>query len=109
MLKLPGRVGDVPVLGAGCYCGPAGAVTCTGHGEAAMRVVLAKYVYDQMEDGRSSIEAATAGIAYLLDRVDGKVGVIVLDAQGRRAWSTSTTRIAAGVPEELLDNQTGSI
>jgi beta-aspartyl-peptidase (threonine type) len=109
MLKLPGRVGDVPLLGAGCYAGPAGAVTCTGHGEAAIRVVLAKYVYDRMEAGLSAFEAARAGIDYLIERVDGKVGVIVLDSKGQRAWCTSTSRIAAGVPEQVLDGQFGGI
>ena len=31
------------------------------------------------------------------------------DSQGRRAWSTSTSRIAAGVPEQLLDTAEGSL
>lgn len=102
MLKLPGRLGDTPVPGGGAYCGPAGAVCATGHGEAAMRVCLAKYIYDRLEAGADALSAALAGVKYLVERVDGKAGVIVLDRQGRRAWATSTTRISAGIPERLL-------
>src|SRR5260370_9136504 len=41
--KLPGRVGDSPLIGCGCYADvEAGGVSCTGYGEAIMQVVLAK-------------------------------------------------------------------
>jgi len=41
--KLPGRVGDSPLIGCGCYAdSEAGGVSCTGYGEAIMKVVLAK-------------------------------------------------------------------
>jgi L-asparaginase / beta-aspartyl-peptidase len=107
MLKTPGRVGDVPVVGTGNYCGPAGAITCTGHGEAVMRVCLAKYVYDQLEQGRTAAEAARMGIDLLIKRVQGAAGLIVVDSQGRRAWATSTPRISVGIPEEILDQRSG--
>ncbi|MCC7477589.1 isoaspartyl peptidase/L-asparaginase [bacterium] len=109
MMKMPGRVGDSPIIGAGSYAGPAGAVTATGHGEAAMRVLLAKFVYDRMAEGQDALSAARAGVAEMVSKVDGKAGVIVLDAQGRRAWCTSTSRIASGVPEQLLDSADGSL
>jgi L-asparaginase / beta-aspartyl-peptidase len=109
MLKLPGRLGDTPVIGSGSYCGPAGAVTATGHGEACMRICLAKYVYDELERGASAIEAARAGVAHMVERVDGRAGVIVLDREGRRAWSTSTSRIAAAVPEVVIDSAEGEL
>jgi L-asparaginase / beta-aspartyl-peptidase len=109
MLKLPGRAGDTPVAGAGSYCGPAGAVTCTGHGESAMQVCLAKYAYDLLERGASAREAADAAVAYLLERVNGHAGLIVLDRQGRRAWNTSTHRIAVGLPAALAGANSGSL
>ena len=40
--KLPGRVGDSPLIGCGTYADDAGAASCTGYGEAIIRVVLAK-------------------------------------------------------------------
>src|SRR6266481_3696688 len=36
--KLPGRVGDSPLIGCGCYAdSEAGGVSCTGYGEAIMK------------------------------------------------------------------------
>jgi L-asparaginase / beta-aspartyl-peptidase len=45
--KLPGRVGDSPLIGCGCYADiEAGGVSATGYGEAIMKVVLAKTATD---------------------------------------------------------------
>ncbi|NNF05789.1 MAG: L-asparaginase, partial [Candidatus Eisenbacteria bacterium] len=45
-LMLLGRVGDTPIIGAGVFAGPKGAVATTGDGEEIMRRVLAKEAYD---------------------------------------------------------------
>jgi len=47
---LPGRVGDSPIMGAGLYAGPEGAVTVTGVGEEIWRLLLSKSVYDRLTD-----------------------------------------------------------
>jgi beta-aspartyl-peptidase (threonine type) len=99
MLKLPGRVGDTPIPGAGSYCGKSGAVTCTGHGEAAMRVCLAKYCYDLLEAGMPVLEAAQQAVDYCHSRTDGRLGLIALNANGERAFCTCTRNISVGVPE----------
>jgi len=52
---LPGRVGDSPIVGAGLYAGPRGAVSVTGIGEEIIKQVLSKFVYDRIET--SKIEA----------------------------------------------------
>src|SRR5258708_4248206 len=45
--KLPGRVGDSPLIGCGCYAdSEAGRVSCTGYGEAIMKIVMAKTAAD---------------------------------------------------------------
>src|ERR1700692_3724024 len=45
--KLPGRVGDSPLIGCGCYADQeAGGVSCTGYGEAIMKIVMAKTAAD---------------------------------------------------------------
>jgi len=45
--KLPGRVGDSPLIGCGCYAdAAAGGVSCTGYGEAIMKIVMAKTACD---------------------------------------------------------------
>ncbi len=62
-IMLLGRVGDTPIIGAGLYAGPAGAVAATGDGEEIMRRVLAKLVYDALDAGvpaREGVERAVA-------------------------------------------------
>ncbi len=46
-----GRVGDVPIFGAGIFAGPRGAVACTGHGEEIIKRLVAKSVYDDLARG----------------------------------------------------------
>src|SRR2546425_11566078 len=57
--KMPGRVGDSPLIGCGCYADvEAGGVSCTGWGEAIMKIVMAKTAVDLLraafEIGRAS-------------------------------------------------------
>ena len=48
---IPGRVGDVPLIGCGLYAGPAGAVAATGDGEAIAMKVTALRTYQLIEQG----------------------------------------------------------
>lgn len=92
-VTLHGRVGDVPIYGAGLFAGPAGAVACTGHGEEIIRQALARTVYHAMEAGtpaRAAVERAAATFPEGQD-----VGLIAVD---RRGWGVAATRpMAHGV------------
>jgi isoaspartyl peptidase/L-asparaginase-like protein (Ntn-hydrolase superfamily) len=56
--KLPGRVGDSPIIGAGLYVdNEAGAAGATGVGEEIIRIVGASFVVEQMRGGKSPQEA----------------------------------------------------
>ncbi len=82
--KLPGRVGDSGVIGAGTYADDAlGAASATGHGEAIMRVVLAKTVIDALADGSAPERAAQRGLEVLAARTASIAGIVVVDALGR--------------------------
>lgn len=85
--KREGRVGDSPIIGAGVYADNAScAVSTTGHGEDFMRTVLAKAIAGFIElQGHDAARAASAGIDYLVRKVSGRGGVIVIDAAGRCA------------------------
>ncbi|MDI6840516.1 MAG: isoaspartyl peptidase/L-asparaginase family protein [bacterium] len=48
-MRLPGRVGDTPLIGAGTYACEWGAVSCTGHGECIIKLCLAKTTCDAMK------------------------------------------------------------
>lgn len=84
---LPGRVGDSPIVGAGLYAGPRGAVTVTGIGEEIMKQVLSKFVYDRIAEGRTPQIAANRGLA--LFRKDVPIGVL---AVGMGGWGVASNR-----------------
>lgn len=58
--KLPGRVGDSALLGAGVYASVLGAVTATGHGECITKLFLSKITVDMMKThhAQNAIERA---------------------------------------------------
>lgn len=56
--KLPGRVGDSPIIGAGLYVDDqAGAAGATGVGEEIIRIGGSMFVVEQMRAGKSAQEA----------------------------------------------------
>ena len=56
--KLPGRVGDSPLIGCGCYAdSSAGGVSCTGYGEAIMKIVMAKSAVEYLRNSPPSQHA----------------------------------------------------
>ena len=86
-LKLPGRIGDSPIIGSGTYAdNEAGACSATGVGEIAMRLVIAKTVCNYMETGKAAQEAAELAIKLVNKRITvgyNHIGVIVIDMEGR--------------------------
>ncbi|HMD30980.1 MAG TPA: isoaspartyl peptidase/L-asparaginase, partial [Candidatus Acidoferrales bacterium] len=77
--KVPGRVGDSPMIGCGCYADEqAGGVSCTGWGEAIMKIVMAKTAVDLLRSGRSEQQAADESIRLLAERTGGTGGLILL-------------------------------
>jgi beta-aspartyl-peptidase (threonine type) len=87
-----GRVGDSPIIGAGTYADNAScAVSCTGVGEDLMRTALARTASFFVEfRGMQADEAACEAIRYLVDKVDGQGGLILVDRQGRYGRAHST-------------------
>lgn len=64
--KLPGRVGDSPIIGAGIYADDAvGSAGATGNGEALWRNVTSFRVINLMERGMSAQEACEAAMRHL--------------------------------------------
>jgi beta-aspartyl-peptidase (threonine type) len=86
-VTLHGRVGDVPIYGAGLYAGPAGAVACTGQGEEIIRQALARTVYQALAAGTPAREAVAQAAAAFDPRWD--VGIIAVD---RRGWGVAATQ-----------------
>lgn len=82
--KLPGRVGDSPIAGAGAYCdNDVGAAIATGNGDVMMRFLPTYRAVELMREGATPTEAAQAA----LDRIVAKGyhfegGVIALSKTG---------------------------
>lgn len=96
--KRPGRVGDTPVIGAGCYASNQScAVSATGTGEAFVRAVAAYQVAARMEFGGSTLEEAAHQVVHSsLLNVDGVGGLIAVDAQGHVAMPFNTPGMYRG-------------
>ncbi len=89
--KLPGRVGDSPIAGAGAYCdNDVGAAIATGNGDVMMRFLPTYHAVELMRSGASPAEAARAAIQRVTDkgyRFDG--AVIVLRKDGAHGAAKS--------------------
>jgi isoaspartyl peptidase/L-asparaginase-like protein (Ntn-hydrolase superfamily) len=81
-ITLRGRVGDVPILGAGLYAGPHGAAAATGSGERIVEAGLARQVHGWLADGVSAEEAARRAVAAIPEAADLGIIVISPDAVG---------------------------
>ena len=82
--KRPGRVGDSPVIGAGCYAdNESCAVSTTGHGEWFLRTVQAYDIAARLRYGGASLaQAVTAAIVERLPRLGASGGLIAIDHRG---------------------------
>ena len=84
--KLPGRVGDSPLIGAGTYADNSScAVSGTGWGEAFMRLALAHEVSARMRHLNEDLIHASRGALKLLARVKGDGGLIAVERRGNIA------------------------
>lgn len=90
--KMPGRVGDSPIIGAGIYADNlAGGVSATGLGENIMRFCTARIVIEYMYRGLNAQEAVESAMKFILnrDRSAKRIAVVALDAKGRPGASTT--------------------
>jgi beta-aspartyl-peptidase (threonine type) len=113
--KLPGRVGDSPLIGCGCYAdAEAGGVSCTGYGEAIMKVVMAKAAADLLRHSVGPVSnpspsalpnrsardlaslAAREAVSILAKRTHATGGLILLDRKGNPGFAFNTPRMAYG-------------
>ena len=94
--KLPGRVGDSALIGCGTYANDCGGVSCTGQGEAIIRIVMAKMVLDLLKDGADPQAAAHQAIDLLAQKIGGTAGLIMIDRQGKIGYARNTERMPVG-------------
>lgn len=111
--KLPGRVGDSPLPGAGCYANNASvAVSCTGTGEVFIRALAAYDIAALMDYGGLSLhEACEAVVMDKLPALGGSGGLVAVDREGNialpfnsegmyRAWGYAGDAPSVGIYRE---------
>ncbi len=89
--KLPGRIGDSPIPGAGFYADDRfGAVCGTGLGEAFIRLGLARVMIIELQHGMEAAAVARGAIEHLGKSLRASGGVILIPREGapRAAFNT---------------------
>jgi beta-aspartyl-peptidase (threonine type) len=102
--KRPGRVGDSALIGCGTYADSTlGAVSCTGSGEAIIRVVLARRALEFLKEADDPDYAAKVAIDLLVEEGRGEGGLILVDWRGRVGYATSTALMPVAWMSPALD------
>ena len=95
--KLPGRVGDTPVIGAGTYANNATcAVSGTGDGEFFIMATLAHNVSALMEYRGMNLQAAAQAALEQVAKLGGTGGLIAIDKNGNVALPFNTSGMYRG-------------
>ena len=96
--KLPGRVGDSALIGCGTYAeSTLGGVSCTGDGEAIIRVTLARRALEILKNVGDPGQACEVALSVLVEEGGGQGGLILVDWRGRVGWACSTTLMPVGL------------
>jgi beta-aspartyl-peptidase (threonine type) len=91
--KKYGRIGDVPIIGAGTYannktCG----ISATGTGEYFIRTVAAKTVSDLIQYTNNTPEEALREVLFnQIGPMGGEGGMILIDKSGEVFWDFNST------------------
>jgi isoaspartyl peptidase/L-asparaginase-like protein (Ntn-hydrolase superfamily) len=84
--KMPGRVGDSPIVGAGTFAdNDTCAISATGQGEFFIRWAAAHDISSRMRYLREDLQTAADTVVAALGRLGGSGGLIAVDAAGRVA------------------------
>ncbi len=100
-LKLPGRLGDTPIPGAGFYADNVCAASATGLGEAIMRALLTFRACRNIALGLNIKEAAREAIKVLtLISGPNTGGIILLDSRGNYSFAANTEILLRAIAKE---------
>ncbi|MDP9068949.1 MAG: isoaspartyl peptidase/L-asparaginase [Actinomycetota bacterium] len=100
--KLPGRVGDAPIFGAGLYASPEAAVLGTGVGETFLEELAVVRVAVLIERGAAPQEACEEIITLVGRRSTATAGLLALDREGRAGAAYRGGSWAVGGPAGAL-------
>jgi beta-aspartyl-peptidase (threonine type) len=94
--KLPGRVGDSPIVGCGFLAeSTVGGIAFSGEGEAIMRTVLAAHAMNDIVP--LGVQVAMERSVERVVLLDAEVGGIALNAAGEFGWAHNSTHFPVGM------------
>ena len=95
--KLPGRVGDTPLAGAGTWADAACALSATGHGESFIRIAAGHELSARIRLAHVDLDTAAAKVMTALAAVGGTGGFVALDRTGRVTLPFNTRGMYRGM------------
>ena len=103
-LKMFGRVGDTPIIGGGTYANEVAGASCTGLGEVAIKLALAKSATDFVRLGMDAQGASEAAIN-LATKYFGKdtMGIIMVDSRGNVGFAKNTKHMSYAFMREGME------
>ena len=101
--KLPGRVGDSPIFGAGFYASRGAAVVGTGVGELFLETLACARAGNLIETGRDPQDACEEVVRFLGTRASTSAGLIALDAQGNAGCAFRGGSLSVYGPDGRVD------
>ena len=105
--KLPGRIGDSPIVGAGTYADDdLGACSTTGDGEAMLRLCTAKATLDRLRS--EGAEAAARGEIARVHARTSRTGGLILVARDGSIGLARSTRTMSWALESEEEKKSGS-
>ncbi len=103
-LKMFGRIGDTPIIGAGTYANEFAGVSATGIGEVMIKLVLARTAADFVRFGLRAPEAAEAAISVATKHFGRDVaGVIMIDRDGNVGFAKNTKHMSVAYLREGME------
>jgi len=113
-LKMPGRVGDSPIIGAGNYADNRyGGAACTGRGELTIRLLSARMIVSYMQSGFNVQEACLQAVREVNRlRETGGINCIAMDTRGNTFGAANrrqATYCYMSVDQEAPEDKTGAL
>ena len=95
--KMPGRIGDSPLIGAGTYAeNGVVAVSATGSGEMFMRTLASYDIAARMRYAREPAQKAAEATLERVRKIDGSGGVVFVDGAGEPGFAFTTEGMYRG-------------
>ena len=101
--KMPGRIGDSPVFGAGIYASARAAAVGTGVGELFLQTLACLRTGELIEDGVDAQAACESVVASLGARSPAAAGILAIDAAGGVGAAFRGAAWAVEGPEGPID------